>query len=84
MRKQFWIKSAIKHPGILHKYAQAHHELTRSGTINKNYLKQLTHSQNRKIAKRAVLARTLASFHKHGTGRQLFHLSSNKPSLFVN
>lgn len=55
-----WIQGAIKHPGALHR------ELgVKAGKkIPASKLKKAEHSKNPKLKKRAILAKTLESFHK--------------------
>ena len=60
-----WIKDAIKpsHKGLLHR--ELH--VPRGETIPSGKLKRAEHSENPKLAKRAILAETLKALHKrHG------------------
>lgn len=60
MAKEKFIQKAIKHPGALH------HDLgiPEGKKIPEKKLEKATHSKNPTIKKRAVLAKTLKSFHK--------------------
>lgn len=59
MSKNF-IKNAIKHPGELRK--ELH--VKKGEKIPAKKLEQATHSKNKKLAKRANLAKTLKKLHK--------------------
>lgn len=55
-----WIKGAIKHPGALRKAMG----VKEGKNIPVKKLDKAAHSKSPKMRKRAILARTLSSFHK--------------------
>ncbi len=55
-----WIQGAIKHPGALHKELG----VKQGQKIPEKKLDKAVHSKDETLRKRAVLAKTLASFHK--------------------
>jgi hypothetical protein len=58
--KKRWIKSAIKHPGALHK--ELH--VKEGKKIPESKLEKAEHSKNPVLKKRANLAETLKKMHK--------------------
>ena len=65
--KKKWIKSAIKHPGALHRDLH----VPEGQKIPEAKLEAATHSDNPKIAHRAELAKTMKGFH-HGKAEKLY------------
>lgn len=55
----YFIKKAIKHPGALHKELG----VAMGKKIPTSKLNEAAHSKNPKLRKRAILAKTLSSFH---------------------
>lgn len=55
----YFIQKAIKHPGALHKSLG----VPADKKIPAGKLDKAAHSKNSKMRKRAILAKTLASFH---------------------
>lgn len=62
--KDKWIQKAIKKPGSLRKTAKAEGEITKKGTIDKEWLKKEAKKGDSKTAKRARLAETLGKMKK--------------------
>lgn len=62
--KKMWVQGAIKHPGALHK--ELH--VPEGKKIPAKKLNKAAHSSNPTLRKRAVLAKTLKSFHHHKGG----------------
>lgn len=56
----YFIKKAIKHPGALHEELG----VAKDKKIPASKLNSAAHSKNSKLRRRAILAKTLASFHK--------------------
>lgn len=58
--KEYFIQSAIKHPGALRKSLK----VKKGEKIPEAKLEKATHSKNPKLKKRAILAETLRKFKK--------------------
>jgi hypothetical protein len=71
-----WIKSAIKHPGSLHKALH----VPKGEKIPAKKLEKAEHSKNPHIARKARLAETLKSFHKSGGGSLDGQMQGTRPT----